>query len=101
MLAAIFAAAMSVVSGEVNSLATVSTIDIYKRYVRKDSSDRHYLMASRLLTAFWCAYAITTAQFGARLGSLIEAVNRLGSYFYGGMLGVFVLAFLFPASQRD
>jgi hypothetical protein len=47
-------------------------------------------------TVFWGIYAVSTAQFGANLGSLIEAVNRLGSLFYGGMLGVFVLAFYFP-----
>ncbi|MDZ4800471.1 MAG: sodium:solute symporter [Bryobacteraceae bacterium] len=96
ILAAIFAAAMSTVSGEVNSLATVSTIDLYQRYFKRDASDGHYLLASKLFTAFWCGYAILTAQFGASLGSLIEAVNRLGSFFYGGMLGVFVLAFFFP-----
>jgi SSS family solute:Na+ symporter len=96
VLAAIFAAAMSVVSGEVNSLATVTTIDVYQRYLHRGATDRHYLTASRLFTAFWCGYAILTAQFGANLGSLIEAVNKLGSFFYGGMLGVFVLAFFFP-----
>ncbi len=96
IMAAIFAAAMSTISGEVNSLATVTVIDVYQRYWKKGASDGHYLMASRLFTAFWCSYAIVTAQFGASLGSLIEAVNRLGSYFYGGMLGVFVLAFFFP-----
>ena len=95
-MAAIFAAAMSTISAEVNSLATVSVIDIYQRHIRRDASDGHYLMASRLFTAFWCLYAIVTAQFSESLGSLIVAVNRLGSYFYGGMLGVFALAFYFP-----
>jgi Na+/proline symporter len=96
IMAAIFAAAMSTISAEVNSLATVSVIDVYQRHIRRNSTDRHYLNASRIFTAFWCGYAIITAQFGASLGSLIEAVNRLGSYFYGGMLGVFTLAFFFP-----
>lgn len=96
IMAAIFAAAMSTISAEVNSLATVSVIDVYKRHLRKEATDRHYLNASRVFTAFWCGYAILTAQFGASLGSLIEAVNRLGSLFYGGMLGIFVLAFYFP-----
>jgi SSS family transporter len=96
ILAAIFAAAMSTISAEVNSLATVSVIDMYRRHFRKDASDSHYLLASRLFTGFWCAYAIVTAQFSESLGSLIVAVNRLGSYFYGGMLGVFALAFYFP-----
>ena len=101
IMAAIFGAAMSSISAEINSLATVSVIDLYQRYVRKGAPDRHYLLASRVATGFWCAYAIVTAQFGANLGSLIEAVNRLGSLFYGGMLGVFVLAFYFPRVKAN
>jgi SSS family transporter len=96
IMAAIFAAAMSTISAEVNSLATVSVIDIYRRHLRKHADDRHYLRASRIATAFWTLYAIVTAQFGASLGSLIEAVNKLGSFFYPALLGVFVLAFYFP-----
>jgi SSS family transporter len=96
LMAAIFAAAMSTISAEVNSLATVSVIDIYRRHFRRDASDTHYLMASRAFTAFWCLYAIVTAQFSTDLGALIVIVNELGSYFYGGMLGVFALAFYFP-----
>ena len=96
IMAAIFAAAMSTISAEVNSLAPVSVIDIYKRWVRRDGGDRHYLRASQAFTAFWCGYAIVTARYGAGLGSLIEAVNQLGSLFYSCMLGVFVLAFYFP-----
>ena len=96
IMAAIFAAAMSTISAEVNSLATVSVIDVYKRYVRRGAEDRHYLRASQAFTAFWCGYAILTARYGAGLGSLIEAVNQLGSLFYSCMLGVFVLAFYFP-----
>ncbi len=96
VLAAVFAAAMSTASAEINSLATVTVIDIYKRHVRKDASDRHYLRASQVFTAFWGMYAVGTAQYGKNLGSLIEAVNMLGSLFYGGLLGVFVLALLMP-----
>ena len=95
-MAAIFAAAMSTISAEVNSLATVSVIDIYRRYLKRDGEDRHYLRASQLFTVFWCGYAIVTARYGAGLGSLIEAVNQIGSLFYSCMLGVFVLAFYFP-----
>ena len=65
-------------------------------FSRPGATDHHYLTASRLATVFWGIYAVSTAQFGANLGSLIEAVNLLGSLFYGGMLGVFVLAFFFP-----
>ena len=91
----IFTAAMSSISGEINSLATVSVIDVYRRYLKKDASDRHYLIVSRSLTAFWGLYAIGFASIGGGFGPLIEAVNLIGSLFYGGMLGVFVLAFFF------
>jgi Na+/proline symporter len=91
IIATIIGAAMSSVSSEINSLATVTVVDIYKRHFRKDASDHHYLWAARIATVFWGAYAVTTAGFGRSLGSLIEAVNILGSLFYGGLLGVFVL----------
>ena len=95
VLAVILGAAMSTISAEINSLATVSVIDVYKRHVRKNGSDSHYLLVSRIATAFWGMYAVATAQYGKNLGSLVEAVNMLGSLFYGGLLGVFVLAMYF------
>jgi Na+/proline symporter len=95
VLAVIFGATMASISAEMNSLATVSMVDIYKRHFRGTASDRHYLTVSRVATVFWGCYAVATASFAKRLGSLVEAVNLLGSFFYGGMLGVFVLAFFF------
>jgi len=95
VIAVILAATMSSSSGEINSLATVSIVDIYKRHFRKGASDHHYLTASRVATAFWGAYAVAFAGFGKNLGSLIEAVNIVGSLFYGSLLGVFTLAFFF------
>ncbi len=95
VIAVIFSAAMSAASGEVNSLATVTVIDIYRRHFRKVAPDKHYLWVSRLATAFWGAYAVFFAQYAKNLGSLVEAVNMLGSLFYGSLLGVFVLAFFF------
>jgi Na+/proline symporter len=95
IIAVIFAAAMSASSGEINSLATVSVIDIYRRHWRKDATDHHYLIASRVATALWGAYAVVMSGLGKNLGSLIEAVNMLGSLFYGSLLGVFALAFFF------
>jgi Na+/proline symporter len=95
LIAVILAATMSSSSGEINSLATVSVVDIYRRHVRKHATDRHYLTASRVATAFWGAYAVAFAGLGKHLGSLIEAVNIVGSLFYGSLLGVFVLAFFF------
>jgi Na+/proline symporter len=84
---------MSAISGEINSLATVTIIDIYKRHWKSDAADNHYLVASRTATAFWGLYAVAFASFASGFGALIEAVNQVGSLFYGGMLGVFVLAF--------
>jgi SSS family transporter len=93
VIAVIFTAAMSAISGEINSLATVTVIDIYKRHLVKNSSDKHYLVASRFATVFWGIYAVVFASTASGFGALIEAVNQVGSLFYGGMLGVFVLAF--------
>ncbi len=96
VIAVIFTASMSSTSGEINSLATVTVIDFYRRFVRRNESDKHYLAASRVLTVFWGAYAVAFAAIGARgFGALIERVNIVGSLFYGGMLGAFVLAFGF------
>lgn len=96
VLAVVFGAALTTSSGELNSLATVSVIDIYKRYVNANASDQQYLLVSRIGTAFWGVYAIVSAQYAKNLGSLIEVVNMLGSLFYGGLLGVFILAFYVP-----
>src|SRR5207253_9012928 len=83
-------------SGEINSLATVTVIDIYQRYLRRGKSDHHYLLASRWATLFWGIYAVVFAGWARSLGSLIVAVNKVGSLFYGSLLGCFVLAFGFP-----
>ena len=93
VIGVIFSAAMSAISGEINSLATVTVIDIYKRHFHREATDRHYLIASRLATAFWGIYAAGFASIARGFGALIEAVNQVGSLFYGGLLGVFVLAF--------
>jgi SSS family solute:Na+ symporter len=97
IIAVIFSAAMSSTSGEINSLATVTVIDIYRRHVNRDAPDHHYLMASRCATLFWGLFAIGFAQYGRNFGALIQAVNIIGSLFYGGLLGVFVLAFCFKS----
>jgi solute:Na+ symporter, SSS family len=95
IIAVIFSAAMSSTSGEINSLATVTVIDIYRRHIQREASDRHYLVASRVATVFWGCFAMGFAQYGKNFGALIQAVNVIGSLFYGGLLGVFVLAFFF------
>ena len=95
VIAVIFAATMSASSGEINSLATVSVVDMYKRHFKRGGTDHHYLWASRWLTLFWGVYAVVFAGWAKRLGSLIVAVNMVGSLFYGSLLGCFVLAFVF------
>jgi len=95
IIAAIFAAAMSSIAAELNSLATASVIDIYRRLIRQEASDAHYLRVSWIATGLWGLFACFVATFAAGLGSLIEVVNRFGSFFYGSLLGVFVLALVF------
>ena len=91
-IAAIIAAAMSSISSELNSLSTTSIIDFYRRWFRPEASDAHYLRVSKVATAFWGVFACTVAVYAVSLGSLIEVVNRFGSFFYGSILGVFLLA---------
>jgi solute:Na+ symporter, SSS family len=93
-IAAIMAAAMSSISSELNSLSTATVIDFYRRWVRPDGSDRHLLLVSKFSTAFWGIFACFVATYAVRLGSLIEVVNRFGSFFYGSILGVFLLAMI-------
>ena len=92
LIAVVFAATMSASSGEINSLATVSVVDLYKRYIVREATDHHYLWASRFATLFWGVCAVLFAGFGRKLGSLIVAVNIVGSLFYGSLLGCFVVA---------
>ncbi len=91
-IAAIIAAAMSSISSELNSLSTTSVIDFYRRWFRPEASDAHYLKVSKVATAFWGVFACFVAVYAVSLGSLIEVVNRFGSFFYGSILGVFLLA---------
>jgi Na+/proline symporter len=94
IIGVIFTAAMSAISGEINSLATVTVIDVYRRHFKPEATDHHYLAASRIATVFWGIYAVVVASYAAdHPGALIEVVNQVGSYFYGSMLGVFVVAF--------
>ncbi len=93
-IAAVIAAAMNAISGELNSLSTTSVIDFYRRWGRRDSTDEHLLVVSRVATGVWGAFACVVATYAVNLGSLIEVVNRFGSFFYGSILGVFLLAMI-------
>ena len=92
MMVAIILAATDSIAAELNSLSTATVIDFYRRYVRTEATDAHYLTVSKAATAFWGVFASLVAIWAAELGSLIEVVNRFGSFFYGSILGVFVLA---------
>lgn len=95
LLAVVFFAAMSSTSSELNALASTTTVDIYKRSIKKDGSEEHYLKASRILTLCWGIFAILFAFYGTLYENLIQFVNIIGSIFYGTILGVFLVAFYF------
>jgi uncharacterized sodium:solute symporter family permease YidK len=92
MIAAIFAAVMSTISSELNSLSTATIIDFYRRHFNTAATGRHYLVVSKVATGLWGAFACFIATQAVNLGALIEVVNKVGSFFYGSLLGVFVLA---------
>ena len=99
IVAAILAAAMSSVAAELNALATASTMDFYRRHINVNSSEKQLLRFGRLSTLVWGVFACIVATFATNLGSLIEVVNTFGSFFYGSLLGVFVLAFAVPRAK--
>jgi solute:Na+ symporter, SSS family len=94
MIAAIFVASMSASGGELSALATASIIDFYKRHFVTQAQERHYIVVSKVMTLFWGMFACVVAMYASNQGSLIEVVNRYGSFFYGSLLGVFMLAIL-------
>ncbi len=99
-IAALMAAAMSSIAAELNSLSTATVIDFYKRWLKPHATDAHYLFVSKAATGFWGIFACVVAVYAGTLGSLIEVVNKFGSYFYGSILGVFFLAMTPRARSR-
>jgi Na+/proline symporter len=93
VLAAVFAASMSASSAELNALASTTVVDVYRRLLDPGAGERRSVLVSRLATVFWGMFAIGFAQQASRLGSLVEAVNILGSLFYGTILGIFLTGF--------
>ena len=93
LIAIIFLASMGSTASALNSLASTSVIDIYKRLLNKEAGDEKYLKASRWATVIWGAICIAMALYASKIGNLLEAVNILGSYIYGTILGVFLVAF--------
>jgi len=93
LIAVIISAAMSSTSGELNALGSTTSIDFYKRLIKPGQSESHYVVASKWLTALWGLIALSFALFANLVENLIEAVNILGSIFYGTVLGIFLTAF--------
>ncbi|WP_339876728.1 sodium:solute symporter [uncultured Algoriphagus sp.] len=93
LFAVIFSAAMSSTASELNALGSTTTVDLYKRSINQKASDKHYLRSSKLFTAFWGLGAILFATYASLFENLIQAVNLLGSLFYGTILGIFLVAF--------
>jgi Na+/proline symporter len=92
VLAAVFSASMSSMSAEINALGATTVVDLWRRFF-KGQSGKYEVWVSRLSTFGWGCFAIGFAEYASRLGSLIEAVNILGSLFYGTILGIFLVAF--------
>jgi Na+/proline symporter len=95
VLAAVFFASMSSTASEWSALAATTVVDIQRRLLKRDAGERYYFVSSKLATVMWGLFAISFAQYAGQLGSLVEAVNRLGSLFYGTLLGIFLLGFYF------
>jgi Na+/proline symporter len=93
LVAMILCATMSSSAGALSALGSTSVVDFYRLSIRPGQSDAHYLLAARVFTATWGAFAVGFAGFAALLDNLIQAVNILGSLFYGPMLGVFLVGF--------
>src|SRR5260370_13444923 len=93
LVAVIFCAAMSATAAALNALGTTSMVDFYRRVLKTDGTNEHYLAAARGFTVLWGVVAMLFAAFASQLDNLIQAVNILGSIFYGPMLGGFLVGF--------
>ena len=93
LLAVMFSAAMSSMAGELNALASTTSVDIYKRSFKPNESNTHYLLASRIFTIVWALLAMVFAMLANFAENLIQFVNIVGSLFYGTILGIFLTAF--------
>ncbi|KAB5491568.1 MULTISPECIES: sodium:solute symporter [Flagellimonas] len=95
LLAVILSAAMSSTASELNALGTITALDLYKRNVKKEHDEKHYLLATKGFTLLWGILAIAIANVASLFDNLIQLVNIIGSIFYGNVLGIFLLAFFF------
>ena len=95
IIAIIFLASMGSTASGLSSLASTTCVDVYKNLIIKNNTDNNYVNSSRYFTVAWGVFCMFVAFFAGKLGNLIEAVNILGSLFYGTILGIFVVAFYF------
>ncbi|MGB5393061.1 MAG: sodium:solute symporter [Lutimonas sp.] len=93
LLAVILSAAMSSTASEINALASTTVVDIYKRSVREEENEQHYVSATKWFTILWGILAIVFASVASLFDNLIQLVNIIGSIFYGNILGIFLIAF--------
>jgi Na+/proline symporter len=99
LIAMILLASMGSMASAFGSLTSTSMVDIYQRFLNKNSTNKHYWIVSKLITLGWGILCLIVAQFAVNMGSLIEVVNILGSWFYGTILGVFLCAFYLPKTK--
>lgn len=102
LVAVILLAAMSSTASELSALGTTTTVDLYRRLFRREAEGRELLLASKGMTVLWGLVALLFAMFASLLDNLIQAVNIIGSIFYGPLLGIFLAAFFLPrVTSRD
>ncbi|MNX87381.1 Sodium/glucose cotransporter [compost metagenome] len=99
LIAVIFLASMGSTASAINSLASTTTIDIYKRFINRNATEKQDLLWSRIFTLAWGIFTVVIALYANKLGNLLEAVNILGSLFYGTILGIFIVAFYMKKIQ--
>jgi len=99
LIAVIFLASMGSTASAINSLASTTTIDIYKRFINRNATEKQDLLWSRIFTLVWGIFTVVIALYANKLGNLLEAVNILGSLFYGTILGIFIVAFYMKKIQ--
>jgi SSS family transporter len=101
LIAMILLSSMGSMASAFGSLTSTTMVDIYQRFIAKEKSNQHYWWASKLSTIAWGIFCLIVAQFANNMGSLIEVVNILGSWFYGTILGVFLCAFYLPKAKSN
>ncbi len=99
LIAMILLSSMGSMASAFGSLTSTSMVDIYQRFIRPEESNQHYWWTSKIITLAWGIFCLFVAQFAVNMGSLIEVVNILGSWFYGTILGVFLCAFYLPKTK--